>query len=235
MRLLHLVTAMLLMLFSIAVAARQVTPGEAIARATQRLNTIQTIVTNQTTHANIEVQNRVNAVTSIPVTPSAQPQQATPEQKAFIIGKITDFMNHVGSQELLYSRLAVGATVAAACFALLGAILSFIRQHIGGGIAGLIVTAILGISNAYPLAALSDFYTGLDAQTSALKVDAELKQPFTLDSYNAAALQLKALILAEGEKRPRLGSGKVATQELSNLLQTVKTSSETVEKTKGQM
>jgi|ERR1039458_1924608 hypothetical protein len=110
-----------------------------------------------------------------------------------------------------------------------GAIFSFARKHVIAGVVGLIVTAIIGFTNTYPVGALSDFYRGLDAQATALQLDCELKQPFGVDSYNSAADQLKLLYLYEGSKRPGIGNYRVPLQDLTKELQTVKTSAEKVE------
>jgi hypothetical protein len=124
--------------------------------------------------------------------------------------------------------------IGATSLALIGAIFSFARKHIVAGIAGLIVTAVISFSNAYPLNALADFYRNLDAQATALQVECELKQPFTADSYNSAADQLKLLYLAEGQ-RPGFVNHKVESQPLQAKLQTVKTTYDSVEKARSEV
>jgi hypothetical protein len=99
------------------------------------------------------------------------------------------------------------------------------------GVAGLIVTAMISFSNAYPLNALADFYRTLDSQAASLEIDCEVKQPFTVDSYSSDETQLKLLYLAEGQ-RPGFGNYKNGTQGLQTDIQSVKTSFDSVEKTR---
>lgn len=207
--------------------------NQALREAIQQFHMVQAQIGSEVLKADAKVQSKVSEVPTILVPVQPEPQLVNPDQKVFLLGKIRTFAEHVKSNEILYTSWALGLVIAAAILALGGAILSFARRHVIAGIASLIVTAIIGFSNVYPLNALSDFYRGLEAQTSALQVECELKQPFTVDSYNSEANQLQLLYLYEGSKRPSLGNYKVPLQNLTNELQTVKISSANVEKTKA--
>jgi len=89
---------------------------------------------------------------------------------------------------------------------------------------GLIVVAVVGFPNVYPVSALSDFYGSLASQAVALQTDCELKNPFTQEDYASSAGQLKILLLYEANNRPKLGTAHMSTEELAKALQTYKTS-----------
>lgn len=201
-------------------------------------NELQAEIGNKVSEAGAQVKLKASQIPTIPAPPTARPQPVSAAQKAFLLSKISEFVDHANSEDSLFTRWAVGLIIAAGTLALIGAILSFARKHIIAGVAGLIVTAIIGFANAYPLNALSDFYRELAAQATALKVECELKEPLTADFYNSEATQLKLLYLSEGSKRPGLGNYKSAaatTQKLITEMATVKTSADQVERTRGLM
>lgn len=180
------------------------------------------------------VKNKAAEIQTIPAPAGAQPQIISAEQKSFLVSKVKDFTEHAKSEETLFGRLAIGCIIASLILSLVGAIFGVYDKSKASAIAGFIVTAIIGLSSAYPLNSLANFYRGLEAQASALQVECELKQPFTADSYNSAANQLKLLYLYES-KRPGFANYDSPVQSLATELQTVKTSSETVEKTRNLM
>jgi len=198
------------------------------------LNSVQQIqaqIGEKIERADPAVQNAVQSIPTVAPSVQAKPELVSDGNRELLLKKIGDFVDHTQYYESLYGRWALGLIIGAAVLALTGAIFSFARQHIVAGIAGLIVTAMISFSNAYPLNALADFYRGLYSQASSLQVDCQLKQPFTVDSYNSAANQLKLLYVAEGQ-RPGFGNYKIQTRDLQTELQSVKTSYDSVEKAK---
>lgn len=195
-------------------------------------DTVQVAIGKAIANADEPVKTKAGEIPTLPTSATPQVEAISADQRNFLLGKIRDFAGYAKSEESQFTFWAATCIIVAAVLALVGAILSFLKQNVLGGVAGLIVTAIVSLSNAYPLNALSNFYRGLEAQASALQIECELKQPFAVDSYNSAANQLKLLYLYES-KRPGFGNFNVPTQDLSNDLQTVKTSSDTVEKTRG--
>jgi len=170
------------------------------------------------------------APTNTQPAPAATPPPPPPstgvsaDQKNLLLGKIMDFDKHARSEEKKFSSLATVAIIGIAALSLTASLLSFASRNKVGGILGLVVVAIVGITNTYPIGPLSDFYRSLAAQTSALKLDCDLKDPFTADAYNSAADQLKVLILYEADKRPQLGNTGATADELTQQLQVVKSS-----------
>jgi len=195
-------------------------------------DTVQVEIGKAIANADEPVKTKAGEIPTLPTPATPQAEPITADQRNFLLGKIKDFAGYTKSEDSQFTFWAVTCIIVSGFLALAGAILSFLKKNVLGGIAGIIVTAIVGLSNAYPLNALANFYRGLESQASALEVECELKQPFTSDSYNSAANQLKLLYLYES-KRPGFGNFNAPIQSLSTDLQTVKTSSDTVEKTRG--
>jgi len=196
---------------------------------------VQTNIGKRLLLAAPQVRLEASQIRTFPVSARAKPESVSGGEKTVLLHQIAEFANHARSEEVLFTRLAIGFIAGAAFLALIGAILSFARQHIAAGIAGLVVTAVISFSNAYPLNALSDFYRGLAGQAAALQIDCELRQPFTVDFYNSAADQLKLLYLYEGSKRPSFANYRVPMQNLTEELQNVKTKSDAVERARAAM
>ena len=145
------------------------------------------------------------------------------DQKNLLMTKIVDFANHARSEERKFSAIATVAIIGIAALSFVASVLSFASRNKAGGVLGLVVVAVVGITNAYPVSALSDFYRSLAAQTAALQMECDLKDPFTAEAFNSAADQLKVLILYEADKRPQLGSPGATADELTQTLQALKT------------
>jgi hypothetical protein len=207
-----------------------------LSESLRKYTLLEANIGNEIAKAENQVKIKASEIPTISAPANAAPQLVSAEQRSLLLGKIGDFAKHVTSEEGFFTRWSVGLIIGAAVLALAGAILSFAKQHMTAGYAGLIVAAIISFSNAYPLNALSDFYRDLESKTSALQIDSELKQPFTADAYNSAANQLKLLYLYES-KRPGIGNYKISPQlqSLTTELQTVKTSSDNLEKSRAVM
>jgi hypothetical protein len=165
-----------------------------------------------------------SASTAAPMPASPAVIPVTPDQKNLLEQKIVEFESHARAEQKKFSGLAMVAVVGIAGLSLAASLLSFASRNRIGGILGLVVVAVVGVTNAYPVGPLSDFYRSLAAQTSALQLECDLKDPFTIDAYNAAADQLRVLILYEANNRPQLGSTSSSVDELTQQLQVYKSS-----------
>jgi hypothetical protein len=63
----------------------------------------------------------------------------------------------------------------------------------------------------------------LAAHATALKLECDLKDPFTVKDYDSAASRLSLLYLYEGEKRPQIGNPRDISEDLSKELQVLQT------------
>lgn len=64
---------------------------------------------------------------------------------------------------------------------------------------------MVGISNAYPIAPLADFYAHLKSQAKTILADCDLANPYSQTLYTAGVEQYKLLILYELH-RPSVGN-----------------------------
>ncbi len=158
-----------------------------------------------------------------PQNPAKQISVVSDKQKQLLVSAVRNFTQEKKRQEKKYWWLALVFVVAGAACALLASIFNFVKWNTIAGIISLIVIAVVGFPNVYPIPALADFYGALATQAVALQTDCELKNPFTEDDYTSAENQLKYLILYDATNRPKLGTTKVSTEDLTKQLQTYKT------------
>jgi hypothetical protein len=204
-----------------------------IQQAIQQLSQVEAIVGHQIQNASPEVKKAVSEVPQVtpadlhqitaPQNPSKTITVVSDSQKKILLAAVNSFTEQEKRRDRKYSWLAIAFLIAGAVFALLGSIFNFIKWNTTAGIVGLIVVAVVGFPNVYPIPALADFYSSLATQAVALQTDCELKNPFTEEDYNSSESQLKLLILYDANNRPKFGSTKVSIDDLTKQLQTFKT------------
>lgn len=186
------------------------------------------MVTHQLDQSSKDVKSKADSVPPLkPQTTQTAMSPIDDSDRQLLINRVTEFSRYAGSQEKLYSALALITIVVVFVLALIGSIASFLAKNKPAGILSLAVAAVVGFSNAYPLGGLADFYHSLSAQANALVVDCSLVQPFTTTNYNSDVAQLKLLILYE-DKRPGFGSHTIQTDDLIKKLQELKTSTSNI-------
>jgi hypothetical protein len=182
-----------------------------------------------------EAQAQANQIPQVSVQPSGQSENVSDGDKNTLMDRINKFAEQEKSSETFYVRLALAFIIGAAILALLGSILSFAKKNVVAGVVGLIVTAIISFSNAYPLNALAEFHRHLEGQAYALQVDCETQRAFTADFYTSARSRLLALILARSTESPGFGNYKVPTRSTTDQQQTIKSTVEGLEKAKAEL
>jgi hypothetical protein len=205
-----------------------------VAEAAHRLTKLNGQLTQDIQNASPDVKKAVNdvpLVTQADLHQVAAPQNpartiivVSDSQKQVLISAVDKFTAEKRRQQREYSALAITFVIAGAVLALLASIFNFIKWNTVSGVVGLIVVAVVGFPNVYPVSALSDFYGSLASQAVALQTDCELKNPFTQEDYASSAGQLKILLIYEANNRPKLGTAHMSTEELAKALQTYKTS-----------
>ena len=214
------------------------TSGPAAAQLPKKfqIETIQAMrhsITEEVAKASPQVQEKVaNIPAAAPapvVTPNQPPLAVSASEKVALLAKVNDFQTYAAGENSKYSMLTAGSLIATALFGLVGSIASFLSWNKLGGVASLVAVAVIGFFNAYPVSPLADFYRSLASQATALKVDCDLKEPFTLEAYDSAVAQLKLLYLYEGDKRPKWGSSDAVGQDLAGQLQALRTASNRLE------
>jgi len=198
-----------------------------------RVKTLNEQLKRQVSLAPVEVQRAISEVPTVnpaeihvvpaPEAPAKTVALVSDSQKQLLLNAVKKFTGDSKKQENRYSSLALAFLIGGAAFALLGSIFSFLKWNTTAGIIGLVVLAVVGFPNIFPMTGLADFYGVLSTQAIALETDCELKSPFTKDDYDAAEKQLKSLILYEAANRPKLGNTKPSTDDLVRQLQTYKT------------
>src|SRR5205085_5961393 len=136
------------------------------------------------------------------------------KDRAHLCDKVTAFAAHSQSEERIYSRLDLTTILLAAGLALIGSITSFLAHNKTAGIISLIVAAVVGFSNAYPIGPIADFYRSLSGQAKALSVECEYTRPYSMNTYGSNLEQLKLLYIYE-DKRPAFGNYKLSTDDLT--------------------
>jgi hypothetical protein len=169
-------------------------------------------------------QAKVNELPHPTIEPELQLVLADESDRRILCGKVETFAGHAKSEEQLYSKLALMGLILSACLALFGSIASFLAMNRIAGVISLIVAALIGLSNAYPIGRVADFYGTLAGQAGALSLECDLTKPYTVTTYTSHLNQLKLLYVYE-EQKPSFGSYKVATDELTKQMQGVKTAS----------
>ena len=223
---------------SILLAVTAIGSGRAVAQfpkefQIQAVQAMRHQVAEQVARASVQVQEQAAKI-PLPVTAPINAsdhivQTVSASEKAALLSKVGEFQSYAVSEKDMFSRLATGSLIAAALLGLVGSVASFLKWNKLGGIASLIAVAVIGFFQAYPVSPLSDFYRSLATQATALKVDCDLKEPFTLETYDSAVAQLKLLYLYEGDKRPKWGSSEAVGQDLARQLQTLRTASNRLE------
>jgi len=203
------------------------------AEATRRLTQLNGQLLQEVQRSSPEVKRAVDEVPQVnqaelheivaQQNPAKKITVVSDRQKQLLVSAVDKFTEEKRRQEREYSRLAIAFVVGGATFALLGSVFNFIRWNTAAGVIGLMVIAVVGFPNVYPIPALADFYGSLATQAVALQTDCELKNPFTEEDYNSSEGQLKILLVYEANNRPKLGSTKVSTEDLAKQLQTYKT------------
>ena len=166
--------------------------------------------------------NDIHQVTA-PQPPVQKIEVVTNEKKAKLVSRVADFTTMTTRERDKFSLLATIVVIIGAILALVASILSFLSLNKVAGIVSLIVIAVVGAPTVYPTTALASFYRTLAAHSSALKLECDLKDPFTLTDYNSASDRLALLYLYEGDKRPQIGNAKDISEDLSKELQTLQT------------
>jgi hypothetical protein len=182
-------------------------------------------VTSQVQQASPQAQAKVNELPQPPLDPKPQLQMevVSEGERTHLCGKISAFTGHAQSEQLKYSQLALATIILATGLALVGSIASFLAKNKTAGVIGLVVAAIVGLSNAYPIGPVADFYRSLAGQANALSVECEYTKPYTVNAYASNLNQLKLLYVYE-DKRPVLGNYRLSTDDLTKQLQVVSTS-----------
>lgn len=198
------------------------TPLQNVQNALSQAAKTVEVVTSQVEQASPQAQAKVNELPQTPVEPKPQLDVVSEGERTHLCGKISAFTGHAQSQELEYSRLALLTIISAAGLALVGSIASFLAKNKTAGVISLVVAAIVGFSNAYPIGPVADFYRSLAGQANALSVECEYTKPYTINAYVSNLNQLKLLYVYE-DKRPGLGNYKLSTDDLTKQLQVVRT------------
>jgi hypothetical protein len=204
-----------------------------VAEAARKISQLNGQLLNEVRIASPEVKQAVAEVPQVnpaevhqiekPPSPTKTINVVSDSQKEALVVAVRKFSQEKQSQAKLYSRLEIFFLIAGAVLALLGGIFSLMKLNTVAGIVSLIVAAVVGFPNVFPVAPLADFYTALATQALALETDCNLKNPFSEDDYKSAQSQLTYLILYEANNRPKFGATKVSTEDLVKHIQTFKT------------
>ncbi len=198
----------LLFLFVTIVNASDKPPASvqaAAGQATAELNKKSSDIDKTVQNASPDVQGKINAIQApttavVPTTVSL----VNAEQRKPLIDEVRSFATYAEGKERLYSRLSLVLICVSAGLALLGSIASFMSRNKTAGIISLIVAAVVGLSNAYPISPLADFYGDLKSEAKAIVADCRLANPYTETLYAADLAQYKLLLLHE-RNRPSIG------------------------------
>jgi len=191
---------------------------DALSQATKAIGG----VASQVQQASPQVQAKVNELPQTAIEPKPLLDVVSEAERTHLCRKIGAFTGHAQSQEQEYSRLALATIISAAGLALIGSIASFLAKNKTAGVISLVVAAIVGFSNAYPIGPVADFYRSLAGQANALSVECEYTKPYTINAYASNLNQLKLLYVYE-DKRPGLGNYRLSTDDLTKQLQVVRT------------
>lgn len=127
------------------------------------------------------------------------------DDKKQLIDEVKSFVAYAEGKELMYSRLSTALIFLTAALALAGGIASFMSRNKTAGVISLIVAAVVGLSNAYPVSSLSSFYSDMKSQGRLILADCMFVKPYTETLYSADVAQYKLLIVAERHK-PTVGN-----------------------------
>ena len=94
--------------------------------------------------------------------------------RSHMCDEISAFAVHSESEEERYSNYALATIITATFLALVGSIASFLAKNKTAGVISLIVAAVVGFSNVYPLGPLGDFYRSLNGDAKALALECKV-------------------------------------------------------------
>jgi hypothetical protein len=177
----------------------------AAGHATAELNKKSLEIDKTVQNTAPDVQDKINAIQAptTAVVPTLV-SLVSGEQRKPLIDEVRSFAAYAETEERIYSRLSLVLICVSAGLALLGSIASFMSRNKTAGIISLIVAAVVGLSNAYPISPLADFYGNLKSQAKAIVADCRLANPYTETLYAADLAQYKLLLLQE-RNRPSIG------------------------------
>jgi len=200
---------------------------QSVVEQITHLSNVITGINGQVLQATPEVQAKINEIPQLPPAPKPQIEVADEKDRTALCDSIMKFASDQQSNQSLYSRLALIAIASAAGLALVGSVASFLSASKTAGVISLVVAAVIGFSNAYPIGPLADYYRSVAAQAHGLSAECAYIKPYTTTLYTSDVNQLKLLYLYEAN-RPSLGNYGVKTEELVKQLQDVRTASTNV-------
>lgn len=207
-----------------------------IAEAARKVSQLNGQLLNEVRIASPEVKQAVAEVPQVnpaevhqiekPPSPTKTINVVSDSQKEALVVAVRKFSQEKQSQAKIYSRLEIFFLIAGAVLALVGGVFNLLKLNTMAAVTSLIVVAVVGFPNVFPVAALADFYSALASQALALETDSQLRSPFSEDDYKSAQGQLTYLILYEANNRPKFGATKVSTEDLVKHIQTFKTATD---------
>lgn len=212
----------LLSILVLSVSSFAQTPDQNVQKAVQDVTQAAAVISTQVQQASSETQAKVGQLPQTPIEPKPQLETVSESERTHLCGKINAFRDHAQSLENDYSRRALATIILAAGLALVGSIASFLSKNRTAGVISLVVAAVVGFSNAYPIAPVADFFRSLAGLANALSVECEYTKPYTINAYISNLNQLKLLYIYE-DKRPGFGNYRLSTDDLTKQLQVVRT------------
>lgn len=190
-------------------------------KATRQLNEQSAEVDRTIQDSTPDVRDKINAIptpatTVVPVTVTV----LDAEQRKPLIDEVRSFATYAENKERMYSRVSLILIFVSAGLALIGSIASFTSRNKTAGIISLIVAAVVGLSNAYPISPLAEFYGDLKSQAKAVVADCKLANPYTQTLYRADLTQYELLLLSE-RNRPSIGRYRSPTDGLKEQMKSV--------------
>lgn len=177
----------------------------AASRATDQLNEKSKEIDKKLQKAAPDVQDKINAIQAsignlVPGKVTIIPVEA----REALTDEVKSFIAYAEKKERLYSMLSLISICLSSGLALVGGIASFMSKNRLAGIISLIVAAVVGLSNAYPIRPLAEFYADAKSQAKAIVANSMLSEPYTETLYVADITQYKLLLLYERD-RPSIG------------------------------
>jgi len=194
-----------------------------VQKATNELDTKLSKIDDAVSKAPSDVQEKIKAVE-----PPAATVGFSDQQKQKLLNAAQSISTEAGKNEQMYQRLGLASIILSAVLALIGSIASFLKMNKVAGIVGLIVVAIVSLSNTYPIASLHNFYRDLKAGADAIVADCTFVIPYTEATYKTNYAQYKLLVVSAG-KRPTFGNFQNPADTLKAEMQSVKIAASNVE------
>lgn len=207
-----------------AASQEKAAAGQATAaagQATAALNQKTTRIDAAVQKSAPDVKTKINAIQA-PAS-NVVPVKVTivdSEQRRQLAEAVRSVALEAEHKERIYSRLSLVLIFVSAGMALAGSLAAFMAKNKTAGIMSLIVAAVVGLSNAYPVTPLAEFYADLKSQAKAVLADCMLANPYTETLYVADFAQYKLLLLAE-RNRPAVGKYENPAHGLSEDLKSV--------------